>query len=274
MKARAVRCPARIPRALLFYVAVGVLLAGCGSPSQPAPPTSSGATPSPATSPATVTPAPGTPAEPALRHGYLPLWPFPDGASVLAWQAAYRSGGHEPWHLDAGATALAFTRGFLDYTEVDRVTSRAVTSGDALIGVGWLNPNQEPVTVATVHLLRFGTGATAPWEVVGTRDARLSLTIPRYGARVTSPVQVGGRITGVDESLVVVIRVSPAGDQVGRAAPLPAGGENQPWRTTVGFTAPAGSVLTIAVSTGGHLAAVEAFAITGVRAAVGGTRSP
>src|SRR5262249_3784705 len=111
------------------------------------------------------------------------------------------------------------------------------------------------------------TGRYAPWEVVGSRDTLLTLTVPAYGATVLSPLTVGGRITGVDESLVIQVRSLGTG-LVGQTGGIPAGGQNTPWSATVRFTAPAGTVLTVAVSTGGHVAGVEEFAITGVR--VGG----
>jgi hypothetical protein len=63
---------------------------------------------------------------------------------------------------------------------------------------------------------------------------------------------------------------SLTGGLVGRSAPIPAGGNGTPWSVPVSFTAPAGTVLTISVSTGGHVAAVERFAVTGVRV-VGGS---
>jgi hypothetical protein len=45
----------------------------------------------------------------------------------------------------------------------------------------------------------------------------------------------------------------------------PAGGVNQPWSTTVSFSGVTDPVITIVASTGGHLLAVERFAIQGVR---------
>lgn len=84
---------------------------------------------------------------------------------------------------------------------------------------------------------------------------------PAYGAAVSSPVTVGGRITGVDERLAVQVR-SRQGGLLGRSAGMPAGGERTPWSAQVAYSAPAGTVLTLAVSTSGHVAAVERFAIT------------
>ncbi len=101
--------------------------------------------------------------------------------------------------------------------------------------------------------------------MVGTNDTTLSLLTPAYGTTVRSPVTVGGRITGVDESLRIQVRQIDRSTPDGPVAGIPAGGVDTPWTATVPFTAASGSVLTIAVSTGGHIAAVERFAITGVR---------
>jgi hypothetical protein len=195
---------------------------------------------------------------------FQPLWPFGSAAAAAAWQQEYRTGGHQPWHLDPAATALSFARGYLGYAELDRTTSRIVTGPQAWIGVGAALPNGTDSTAAVIHLTRIGTGRDAPWEVVGTRDSTLSLTTPAYGSSVSSPVTVGGRITGVDESLAVQVR-SLTGGLVARSAAIPAGGNQTPWSVPVRFIAPTGMVLTLAVSTGGHVAAVERFAVTGVR---------
>jgi hypothetical protein len=195
----------------------------------------------------------------------VPLWPFTTAAQVRTWQAAYRAGGQQPWHLDPRQTALSFVRSHLGYTEVDRVTSQSVQGADAHLGVGWDDPETREHTVAVLHLIRSGTGDDAPWVVVGTDDTLLTLDTPSYGAAVASPLRVGGRITGVDESLRVAVLGPISPTPLGVVQGLPAGGERTPWTTTVRFAAPSGTVLTVAVSTGGHLKAVERFAITGVR---------
>lgn len=203
-------------------------------------------------------------ADDAAHFGYVPLWPFAGQADAQAWQAAYRSGGHQPWHLDAGRTALSFTRGYLGYTNVDQVV-RVETSGrQSWVSVGF-SADGRPATAAVLHLVRLGTGTDAPWEVVGTRDTLLTLTTPAYGGTVRSPVTAGGRITGVDESLRVQVRQLGRPDPLGQAGGVPAGGNRAQWTVQVPFTAPASGPLTIAVSTGGHVADVELFAITGVR---------
>ncbi|HET8641085.1 MAG TPA: hypothetical protein VFM37_04060 [Pseudonocardiaceae bacterium] len=249
-------------------VAVAVVaLSGEDGTGSPAP----GATPSAAPSAGPpVSPSAGLSVTPSVTNrpapfGYQPLWPFTNPAEVQAWQQAYRSGGHAPWHLDARATALGFTTGYLGFTGINVVVSSSVNGDEALVAVGYPIEGRAPGTAAVLHLARYGAGADRPWEVVGTKDTYLTLTQPRYGAKVSSPMTVGGRITGVDESIRVQVRQPASPAPIGETEGLPAGGENTPWSTTVeyhGATAPA---LTVVASTGGHYTDVERFAITGVR---------
>ena len=223
----------------------------------------------PASEPAPAVSTTGTAAaSPAaqLPPGYQPLWPFADAAGVKGWQDAYRAGGSQPWHLDADATALAFTTGYLGFGELNVVVRHTVAAGDAHVSVGYKVPNTTPSTAAVVHLVRFGGGTDAPWEVVGTDDTRgLSVTTPAYGAKVSSPVAVGGAITGVDESIDVrVLQQSPS-RVLGNRCCLPAGGSDTPWSTTLTFQGASAPVLTIVASTGGHLQTVERFSVTAVR---------
>ena len=194
------------------------------------------------------------------------LWPFKDASEAAAWQASYRSGGHSPWHVDADLTALSFTQGYLGFQNIDTVTSHQVDGVDAHIGVGYKIEPGKTATAAVLHLRRFGTDQDSPWEVVGSADTTLTIPQPRYGDHVTSPLIASGLITGVDESLHVAVHSQSAGSAVGEKCCIGAGGDKQPWSATVPFDAGADQVLTIVVSTGGHVAAVERFAITGVRA--------
>jgi hypothetical protein len=245
-------------------VVAALITAACASattgPPAGSPTTPPASTTTPATTGAATAP-PGTPNATSL----VPLRPFTTAAQVASWQAAYRASGQQPWHLDAGKTALSFARDHLRYVEIDRVTTRSVAGGDARIGVGWNDDNGTAHTAAVLHLIRFGSGDAAPWVVVGSDDTDLTLTIPRYGATVTSPLTVGGRITGVDESLHVKVLGPASAVPLAEVTGLPAGGENTPWTTTLRFTAPRGTVLTVAVSTGGHIMDVERFAITAAR---------
>jgi hypothetical protein len=200
---------------------------------------------------------------PAFR--YQSLFPFASEEEARAWQTGPGAEGHQPWHTSPELTATAFTA-FLGFTDVNRTFGTAYVRGDtgAQVTVGFANPNGEPVRVAVVHLVRYGTGDGAPWEVVGTEDV-LGLTIdtPAYGSASRSPVPVGGRITGVDESIRV------RAHRLGREGPeaetpgVPAGGENARWSSTLSYPTGRGTMIIVAF-TGGHLAEVERFVVTGI----------
>lgn len=194
---------------------------------------------------------------------YEPLWPFATAEEARSWQET--AGGRQPWHLDPAATALAFTRDFLGFTELDQVTSVDVAGDEAWIGVGYALPGGGSSTAAVIHLARFGRGEHAPWEVVGTRDEDLVLDTPRYGSNVTSPLSVGGEITGVDESLRVDVRQVGHEGRLGHFCCAAAGGQRQRWEATVDYSGAGPAALTVVVSTGGHVMDVERFAITAVR---------
>jgi len=90
------------------------------------------------------------------------------------------------------------------------------------VTVGLTLPDGQVNHAAIIHLVKFGSGRDAPWEVVGTDDTTLTLDIPAYGGTATSPVRIGGKITGVDESLRAEVRQLGSGGPGGRLL-LPAG---------------------------------------------------
>lgn len=238
-------------------VTAGVTVAACGqTPPDNAPPSTTTPVTTTETTAATTTTA-------AREFPYQPLWPFTDAGEAAAWQDSYRTGGHQPWHLDAEETAVAFATGYLGFAEIDQVLSSDVQGDEAWVTLGYAVEQSDPGTAAVVHLARIGAGQDAPWEVVGTRDTTLTLTEPRYGTTVSSPVTVGGQVTGVDESIRVQVR--QLSGVLGESCCLAAGGENTPWTATVSYEGAGGAALTIVASTGGHAADVERFAITGVR---------
>jgi len=209
---------------------------------------------------ATGVPAPSTPSSTAF--GYVPLWPFASVAAAEQWQRETVAEGHQPWHLDAGAVALAFVRQYLRFTEIDRVVTKTVTARDGRVTVGYPAGGANG-TAATIHLVRIGSGAGQPWEVVGTFDnPSLSLTQPRYGSTVAGTITVGGHVAGVDESIRVTAR--QLAGVVGVYCCLPAGAPTS-WSARLPLTNTRQGPVTIVASTGGHLLAVERFAVTGVR---------
>ena len=196
---------------------------------------------------------------------YQPLWPFGSYAQAKAWQAASTSSGAQPWHLYAGQTALLFTQNYLGFKDITTVTSTKIDGDEAHIGVGYRLPNGQLHTAAVLHLVRYTPtrgDVNAGWEVVGSDDTDFSLERPAYGSTVTSPMTVGGHITGVDENITVVVLPQPSNNSSGAGLALPAGGANAPWQLSVPFTQR--GVLTIVASTGGHLTQHERFAIQGV----------
>jgi hypothetical protein len=204
----------------------------------------------------------------AAMDGHEWLWPFADEAEMLEWQRGYREGGHSPWHVDAEATALSFTTGYLGFTGIDQVVDSAVDGDTAEITVGYLGDGGNASPAATLLLVRLGSGDDAPWEVVGSiGNDSLTMTEPAPGAAASSPMRVAGLITGVDESIHVQVRDPAQPAPVGDKCCLPAGCEATPWSTTVTFTGTPTSTLTVVASTGGHVAEVERFAVTGVRPA-------
>lgn len=234
------------------------------TPISPAPSASTSPSTSPSVSPST--PKSNSPGPPPFQLGYQPLYPFANRTDVLAWLASYHSGGHQPWHLDAASTAQAFTTGYLGFNELDRVTSRVSDSLGAHIGVGYRNPNGDLQTAAVLHLARYGPETDAPWEVVGSDDTTFSIDTPRYGSLVSSPVTVGGHISGIDENVRVAMRQLSSAGPLGQSAGLPAGGDHQPWSVSVRFSGASSSTLMIVATTGGHVQQVGRFVVQGVRA--------
>ncbi len=213
-----------------------------------------------------VGPSPTAQVPPTARFGYQPLWPFASVAEAAEWQRSYRDGGKQPWHLDPEQTALSFTTGFLGFTEIDKVIARSIKADDARISVGYKSSEGPASIAAVIHLVRIGQGSDAPWEVVGTADTTLTLERPRYGATASSPITVGGRITGVDESIRIDVRQAGSDKPLGSSCCVSAGGENQAWSTRVTFRGPKDNgPLTIVASTAGHVRTVERFALTAIR---------
>jgi hypothetical protein len=279
-----VRCSVSGTRAVLCLAVIGLGLTACthsthtssvtaASAGRPATSTaSSGPTSAASISSSSLPPTspPSSGARATFELGYQPLIPFASLAEAQAWQAADRSGGHQPWHADAGETAIAFAWGWLRFTEIDTVTSTRTGADGAHVGVGYRDPNGRLCTAAMLHLVRFGIDPDSPWEVVGSDDnpASFSLDTPAYGSSVTSPMTVGGHIVGVDENIKVTVRRLSSQAPVGTYCCTPAGmatPTGTDWAATVRFNASPGDVLTMIAHTGGHLQGVERFAIQGVR---------
>jgi len=254
--------------AVVVTVTSVVFAAACGAKqsAQPAATTASTATTTtaPTTTTSTTVPVTTTTAT-APASVDVVLFPFANLAEVAAWQASYRDGGHQPWHLDANETALAFAR-FLGYTSITKAVWQRTDAAGAHVAVGFVTEGASTATAAVVHLVRYGSGSDVPWEVVGTDDDEFAITTPVDGVAVTSPLGVGGRISGVDESIKVQVVQLHANGALGTFCCVPAGGMGSPWHATVAFAHPTDPVLIVSASTGGHVQNVERFTVTGVRA--------
>jgi hypothetical protein len=201
-----------------------------------------------------VPPTPST-----LFNGNEPLWPFASMAEAAQWEFVDGPNGHSPWHGDAKATALFFAQNYLQFHDITEVTKALVYPNQARIQVGYDLPGGTKHTASVIELVRYGDD-NAPWEVVAAAGPSLSIDTPTTGDVVTSPMTVGGRITGADENITVAIRTINGG--LNTMAPAPAGGDNAPWSVTATFDLH--GVLTVVASTGGHLKAHERFAVVGV----------
>jgi hypothetical protein len=217
----------------------------------------------------THTSAPTATTKPTGGFSYQPLWPFRSLAEANAWLTSYQAGGHQPWHGDPAQTALAFSSGYLGYQNINTTYGTRLDDTGAHVTVGFDNPNGQPVKAAIVHLRKFGITPEAPWEVVGTDDTDFSLMSPKYGVTVISPLRVGGSITGVDESIKVQVLQPSSTARLGQTPGLAAGGVASSWSTSVTFRGATDGVITVAASTGGHVAPVERFTVTAVRTTAG-----
>jgi hypothetical protein len=258
---------------VLAVGAVALLWTGSGDDAPTAPVATPTATAPSATGAPSATPGPTSGSATPTSGGSAPavfrfraLWPFASVADAAAWQQQALPGGHQPWRLDPGETAVAFAQTYLGYTEIDRVVSREVNGDEAWIGVGATPPEGRLNAAAVLHLARIGTGElnTRPWEVVGSRDTTLTVTTPRYGSQVGTVLTLGGRITGVDESLSITVHTL-GGPVLGQVNRIPAGGTRQPWSATLLVDSSKSRVATVAIATGGHLLEVEKFAVTAIQ---------
>ncbi|WP_245568812.1 hypothetical protein [Nocardia concava] len=257
---------------LIAAAAVVVALTREGShrsePSTSMPATSAPAAAIPSAGPSsTAAPSASQTSIAPAEFGYQPLWPFGSVSEAVAWQRSADPGGHQPWHLSEASIAQMFTQQYLGFTAVNKVVKVRTQGEESWVSVGFDNPNGAATVAAVVHLVRIGEGTAndKPWEVVGTQDTTLTVSTPAYGATVRSPITVGGTITGVDESLHIQLGALGQDHPVGNVTGIPAGGNAAPWTASVPFTLTCPATLTIAVSTGGHIAEVERFAVTGAR---------
>lgn len=190
-------------------VAAAVVLTSGGTPTHKLIQTPT--TQSPTAAPTTAPPPSMEPTPVPASYGGPAIWPFRSQAQADAWRADH---GSKPWAGQAGQVATHFVHDYLKLNPAGlRVSGpdhdlRLATAGHYL---------------GTAHLEQYGSGG--PWTVVGVGGTDLTITTPRAGQLVTSPLSVSGRITGVDEHVKLQlitfsgVEVATGGAQAGSAVP-------------------------------------------------------
>lgn len=196
--------------------------------------------PSSTAAPAPVRSAPPTP--PVSSPAYT-IWPYTSPPKVSSGPPSY---------LDPKQTALGFVR-YLQAAEVDQVladeteTTSAGAGRKVTLGRKMADGTVRAVTV--VHLVRLGSGSTAPYAVTRAAGAyTLKITSPGLAAPVRSPLTVRGTIDGVHQSIRVEVR-TPAGATPISAPVSAPGSATTGWSTPVSFAAPASGVGTLVART-------------------------
>jgi hypothetical protein len=141
------------------------------------------------------------------------------------------------------ADSRAVTEDFVALLGLDGVS--VGVSGDVSV--------KEPCTGCTSFTLQaagqdVGTVALAHYDVKGARlytvlsvgGTDLTVTSPAPGQQVSSPLQVSGRVPGVDENVRLTLRAMPLGTVLADTS-SPAGSA-APWRATVTWTGSSGPV--------------------------------
>lgn len=217
---------------------------GSHAPVTPVPTTPRVTTPAPSTTPGSSAPsAPTTlPVTVPIGSGssVAPVWPFTSYAAAMTWQSGAAGQGHQPWHLDAGMTALDFLHngaGISDSLRVLKDTATGHATGDVVVGDS-TTASGATVVITVVHVARYGSGSTAPYEVTGADAPNVTLTSPVPGSTVTSPLPVTGTsAAGVDQAFEVTVH--PAGSAASLGTGHATYGQG-PFSGSATFSTPAG----------------------------------
>jgi hypothetical protein len=142
------------------------------------------------------------------------LWPFTAAEQGQAWMTNH---GTRPWAQDPVAVAQHFVDDLLKLTEV----TASGTAPNVTLKV-------QGRQVGVVHVVR--TFAGGPWTVVSVCCTDLTITAPEVGTAITSPTQVSGRITGVDENVQLQLITATGHLLASGGAPA---GTDAPWEGTL-----------------------------------------
>lgn len=182
-----------------------------------------------------------------------PVWPFTSDAQAADWEAQPGSRG---WAADP----VKVTQHLMDdYLKLPgAATSRLNDDGD--LAIVEVSAGGRPVS--QVRLERVGRDTSGPWSVTSAASDDLVVRQPGDGDEVTSPLQVTGTVSGVDQS--VHLRLMAAA-LLGEAY-APAGNE-QPWTQALAWTRSDWSVAALTGTTFNGKGDLSAVTVTAVRRA-------
>jgi hypothetical protein len=203
----------------------------------------------------------------AFTGDVTPVWPFDNAAQVASWQQGYAADGLAPWHLDPVYTATAFvTRGigFSGQNVVAvRDTATGHRSGDVTLGTR-TTASGRTVVFGTAHLIRWGNGADAPWEVTGIDSTGARIDSPSRDSSVSSPLTVRYTLDGgAEENVTVSVH---DGDSYAAAKPAVVGGGQHTVTFDLGnVTTTNGYVAVSDVQSGSGTSTLQRLIVTPVR---------
>ncbi|MCU1588714.1 MAG: hypothetical protein JWN31_2207 [Frankiales bacterium] len=154
------------------------------------------------------------------------LWPFTSRAQMDAWQKDH---GNRPWAHDQLQVSAHFAT---DLLGLRGLNAHAFGVHLAVLRTGEQRDQVQlragRRVVSTLDLIKLRVGGS--WTVIDARGGDLTITAPQAGTAVTSPTQVSGRITGVDEN--VQLQLITATGHLLATSGAPAGTE-MPWNGTL-----------------------------------------
>lgn len=192
----------------------------------------------------TSAPSPSTPT--ASLYDGPAVWPFTSAAQATAWAP----GGSYPWAESKREVVKHFLLDHLKLTTLQaefglvEVAGATTCTGCEVLQL----ETTENGEVAEVTVAAFDTAAgNKVFTVVGVTGGDLTVTRPGAGAALTSPTSVSGRITGVDEHVLLRLVTTPGSQIAQGGAPA---GSAVPWQGTLSWTDTSWSTAAIVGTTG------------------------
>ncbi|MDX6197796.1 MAG: hypothetical protein QOJ79_947 [Actinomycetota bacterium] len=183
----------------------------------------------------------------------IPVWPFSTDAQAADWE---RHPGAQGWADDPVQVAQHLLADYL------KLPGRAVPRTDDDQDSAVVAVSAAGRTVARVRLVRVGRDQNGPWSVVGADAPSLSVTQPRDGDEVSSPINIAGTAADPDTSVHVRLLATRAlGDGHTMA------GRDIPWTHSLPWTGSDWSVAALVANTFDGKGDLHSVTITAVRRA-------